>query len=118
MTAWSSTPLSDSLTRADCHATTGSSKAHCWTVADVGRIPAGLGPVTALRELAGDDPVQLSPRGRAVGAVPGGVLTGPGRRRRSRRSVHSDALARGDLPGLDDRDQVRVDRAEQAQGTA
>ncbi|MEU2612406.1 tyrosine-type recombinase/integrase [Micromonospora sp. NPDC007271] len=51
MDARSSTPLLDSLTRAGCHATTGSSKAHRRTVSDLGRVPSGLGPVAAGREL-------------------------------------------------------------------
>src|SRR6266508_4247062 len=51
MNAWSSTPLLDSLTRAGCHATTGSSKADRGTVPDVVRVSTGLGPVAALREL-------------------------------------------------------------------
>ena len=44
----------------------------------MGRVPSRLGPVSACRELSGDHPVQLSAGRGAVGAVPGGVLTGPG----------------------------------------
>src|SRR5947207_7444322 len=101
MNAWSSTPLLDPLTRAGCHATTGSSEAHRRVVPDVGQVSAGLGSVAAVGEPSGDDAVQLSPRGGAVGAVPGGVLAGSGRRRGGRRSVRGGPGACGGVPGVD-----------------
>lgn len=50
MDARSSAPLLDSLTRAGCHATTGSSEAHRRIVPDLGWVPPRLGPVAAGRD--------------------------------------------------------------------
>src|SRR5438093_1094400 len=118
MNAWSSTPLLDSLTRAGCHATTGSSEVDRGAVPDVGRVSAGLGPVAAVRELPGDHPVQLPPRRGTVGTVPRGLLAGSGRGRRDRGPLRGDQGAHRGVSGLDDRDPVRLNRAEQAQGAA
>jgi hypothetical protein len=48
-------------------------------VPDLGRVTQGWGPVTGFRELPGDHPLQLPPRDRPAGPVPGGALTGSGR---------------------------------------
>lgn len=113
----SSAPLLDSLTRAgvECHSSI--SKALRRTVPDLGRVPPGLRPLTAGRELPPYHPLQLPSRRRAARPVPRGVLAGPGRRGGDRGPVRGDPGTRRGVPGLDDPDPVDLDRTKQAQGT-
>jgi len=77
-----------------------------------------LGPQPPGRESPGDHPVQLPSRRRPTGQVSGGRITGSGRGRCRPGPDGGDEGSRRSVPGVDDRDPVRVDRAEQTQRTA